>query len=209
MNTTSDPTVRLSIIVPAYNHCDDLARCLAALHAEVSPSSELIVVDDASTDATPHVAATGGAQVLRLEKNSGPGAARNLGAARAAGEVLLFVDADVVVAAGTLDRVIQCLRGRSRTGRTLRLLRRRPRGAVSRVPLSQSPPPLRPSGRRDRGGHVLGRSGRSQARGVLSPWAASTPRASRARPSRTSSWVIACGGPVIAFVSTRASRASI
>jgi GT2 family glycosyltransferase len=107
MDTTSDHRVRLSIIVPAYNNCHDLARCLSALHAEVSSDSQLIVVDDASTDATPRVAAAGGAQVLRLEKNSGPGAARNLGAAQAAGEVLLFVDADVVVAAGTLDRVIQ------------------------------------------------------------------------------------------------------
>jgi cellulose synthase/poly-beta-1,6-N-acetylglucosamine synthase-like glycosyltransferase len=107
MDTTSDHRVCLSIIVPAYNNCHDLARCLSALHAEVSSDSQLIVVDDASTDATPRVAAAGGAQVLRLEKNSGPGAARNLGAAQAAGEVLLFVDADVVVAAGTLDRVIQ------------------------------------------------------------------------------------------------------
>jgi len=105
MNTTSDHTVHLSIIVPAYNHCDVLARCLAALRAQVSPSSELIVVDDASTDATQHVAAAGGAQVLRLGKNSGTGAARNLGAAQATGAVLLFVDADVVVAAGALDRV--------------------------------------------------------------------------------------------------------
>lgn len=107
MDTTSDRRVRLSIIVPAYNNCADLARCLSALHAELLPDSELIVVDDASTDATPSAAARQGAQVLRLEQNSGPGAARNLGAARAGGEVLLFVDADVVVAAGTLDRVMQ------------------------------------------------------------------------------------------------------
>ena len=107
MDTTSDHRVRLSIIVPAYNNCDDLARCLSALHAEASPTSELIVVDDASIDATSRVAAARGAQVLRLEKNSGPGAARNLGAAQAVGEVLLFVDADVVVAAGTIDLVIQ------------------------------------------------------------------------------------------------------
>jgi GT2 family glycosyltransferase len=107
MDTTSDHTVRLSIIVPAYNNCASLARCLSALHAEVPPDSELIVVDDASTDATPGVAVASGAQVLRLGKNSGPGAARNLGAARASGEVLLFVDADVVVAAGALDRVAE------------------------------------------------------------------------------------------------------
>ena len=106
MDTSSDHRVRLSIIVPAYNNCADLARCLSTLHAELPPDSELIVVDDASTDASPSVAAAHGAQVLRLEKNSGPGAARNLGAAQASGEVLLFVDADVVVAAGALDHVL-------------------------------------------------------------------------------------------------------
>src|SRR5207247_5732482 len=74
-------------------------------HAEVPPDSELIVVDDASTDTTPSVAAVGGTQVLRLGKNYGPGAARNLGAAQASGDVLLFVDAEVVVAGGALDRV--------------------------------------------------------------------------------------------------------
>ena len=39
MDTTSDHTVRFSIIVPAYNNCDSLARCLSALHAEVPPDS--------------------------------------------------------------------------------------------------------------------------------------------------------------------------
>lgn len=97
--------IRLSVIVPAFNNSAYLAQCLAALRAAHPPAAELIVVDDASTDDTPAVAAAAGADVLRMPRNGGPGAARNYGAQRARGEVLLFVDADVVVASGTLSRV--------------------------------------------------------------------------------------------------------
>lgn len=107
METLSGRAPRLSIIVPAYNNPGDLAECLAALRGEARADTELMVVDDASTDGTPAVAVAGGARLLRLTENSGPGAARNLGAAHAAGEVLLFVDSDVVVAAGTVQRVLR------------------------------------------------------------------------------------------------------
>jgi cellulose synthase/poly-beta-1,6-N-acetylglucosamine synthase-like glycosyltransferase len=106
-NTMGSPAspIRLSIIVPVHNNPGDLAACLAALRAAAPPASEIIVVDDASTDATPAVAAAGGARVLRLGRNSGPAAARNHGAEHARGDVLLFVDADVVVAPGAIGRV--------------------------------------------------------------------------------------------------------
>lgn len=97
--------IRLSIVVPVYNSPRQLAECLAALCADAPADAELIVVDDASTDETPDVAKAAGARVLRLTRNAGPGAARNHGAERADGTVLLFVDADVVVAPGAVSRV--------------------------------------------------------------------------------------------------------
>jgi len=98
-------TPGLSVIVPAYNNSHELAQCLAALRSDLTASTELVVVDDASSDDTSAVAAAAGACVLRMPRNGGPGAARNLGAQRARGDVLLFVDADVVVAPGALTRV--------------------------------------------------------------------------------------------------------
>jgi GT2 family glycosyltransferase len=99
--------ILLSIIVPAYNSPRELAECLAALRADAPPDAELIVVDDASTDDTADIAEASGACVLRLARNAGPGAARNHGLARAKGDVVLFVDADVVVAPGAVGRVIR------------------------------------------------------------------------------------------------------
>ena len=99
------PGPSISVIVPVFNNTRELRECLSALLATASPNVEIIVVDDASTDDTPAVAAGFGVRVLRLAKNSGPGGARNHGARSAAGEILFFVDADVVVAPGALGRV--------------------------------------------------------------------------------------------------------
>jgi GT2 family glycosyltransferase len=102
-------SVRLSVVVPVYNDRTSLARCLAALGASAATDVELIVVDDASTDDSAAVAVLRGARVLRLTGNAGPAAARNHGARQARGAILFFVDADVVVAPGALERVIAAL----------------------------------------------------------------------------------------------------
>lgn len=103
------PTPSLTVIVPAYNAPAMLERSLAALRASTA-AFELIVADDASTDPrTAEVARAAGAKVVRLERNSGPGVARNTGAKQAAGEVLAFVDSDVVVHPDALDRLLAAL----------------------------------------------------------------------------------------------------
>jgi glycosyltransferase involved in cell wall biosynthesis len=67
------------------------------------------VVDDGSTDAIPARVEALGAKVLRLAQNSGPACARNRGAAKARGEILFFVDADVAIAPGAVRRVVSTL----------------------------------------------------------------------------------------------------
>jgi glycosyltransferase involved in cell wall biosynthesis len=102
----TNPT-RLSVIVPVRNSPQELRECLAALIASSGPNTEIIVVDDASTEDTVSVAARLGARVLLLAKHSGPAAARNYGASHAQGELLFFVDADVVVAPDAVHRVVR------------------------------------------------------------------------------------------------------
>jgi Glycosyl transferase family 2 len=103
---------RLSVIVPVYNDRAGLSRCLPALAAGAGPDVEIIVVDDASTDDSAAIAAALPVRLIRMPANAGPAAARNSGARHASGDILLFVDSDVVVAPGALDRVSRLFRGR-------------------------------------------------------------------------------------------------
>lgn len=85
----------VSVIVPARNAAATLPSTLRALAAQrLDAPWELIVVDNASSDATGELARAVGARVLTLERDRGPGAARNAGAAAAAAAVLAFTDAD-------------------------------------------------------------------------------------------------------------------
>jgi GT2 family glycosyltransferase len=106
----NDPCI--SVIVPVYNGGRQLGRCLDALLTSSFPASEIIVVDDASTDGSAAVSRARGIEVIQLTQQSGPAAARNCGARHASGNILLFVDADVVVRGDTLGRVVAHFRAR-------------------------------------------------------------------------------------------------
>jgi len=95
--------MRISVIVPVRNDPAGLRACLAALRAEAP--FEVLVADDASTDDTAAVAEAAGVRVVRSAAAGGAGAARNRAAREARGDVLFFVDADVVVAPGAVARV--------------------------------------------------------------------------------------------------------
>lgn len=91
-------TLTASVIVPAYNAESTIGSCLHALAAQVyddAISLEIIIIDDASTDQTPTIAASfDGVRVVTQLVNQGRSAARNAGAAAASGDILLFTDAD-------------------------------------------------------------------------------------------------------------------
>jgi cellulose synthase/poly-beta-1,6-N-acetylglucosamine synthase-like glycosyltransferase len=101
---SADPAPTLSVIVPVRNGAGTLAACLGALSGR--GRVEVIVVDDASSDGSGRIAERFGARVVRLAGRRGPGAARNAGAALASGAVLAFVDADVALHPGALDRIV-------------------------------------------------------------------------------------------------------
>jgi glycosyltransferase involved in cell wall biosynthesis len=105
MTTNSAENQRVSIIVPAYNAAEMLPRCLDALVSQASADVEILVVDDGSTDATASAARHPEVRLITFPRRAGAAAARNAGASAAVGEVLLFVDADVVIAPRTLVRV--------------------------------------------------------------------------------------------------------
>jgi cellulose synthase/poly-beta-1,6-N-acetylglucosamine synthase-like glycosyltransferase len=104
--------MRLSIIVPLHNDPNQAAECLGSLTTSTVPDCEIIAVDDGSTDDTPAVAAALGVRVLRLGRNSGPAVARNAGAACAAGDILVFVDQDVVAPPAVIERIARAFEER-------------------------------------------------------------------------------------------------
>lgn len=101
---------RFTVVVPAHDAAATLGRCLAAIEDNGFPRGELeiVVVDDASSDDTVAIAAQYADALVRLpDVPRGPAYARNRGAETAHGELLLFVDADVVLHRGTLMRLSQ------------------------------------------------------------------------------------------------------
>lgn len=86
---------RFSVIIPAYNAQDTLARALDSVLAQSWPAFEIIVIDDGSIDATAAVAASYGEKIRYLRQdNAGVSAARNHGARIASSDWLAFLDAD-------------------------------------------------------------------------------------------------------------------
>ncbi|HEY0698049.1 MAG TPA: glycosyltransferase family 2 protein [Micromonospora sp.] len=105
---TSPPLV--SVIVPNYNHAASLRLTLTALLGQTYAPMEIIFVDDHSTDDSVAVARSVGVPVVSTPHNGGPSLARNVGAARARGEVLLFVDSDVELPPETVTEAVRLLR---------------------------------------------------------------------------------------------------
>lgn len=106
--------VDISVVVPAYNEQARLPRSLGSLRharlylADTMPATtcEILVVDNASTDATGATAAEFGAIVVG-ERRRGVAIARNAGGRRAAGALLAFVDADYRVPLDFLTTLVQ------------------------------------------------------------------------------------------------------
>lgn len=95
----ADPDRMISFIVPAHNEEDFLRPTLRSIHraaSSVQVRYEIVVVDDASTDATARAAGEEGASVIHVSHRH-IAASRDAGARAAAGDVLIFVDADTLV----------------------------------------------------------------------------------------------------------------
>ena len=102
--------IRVSVIIPTRNAAPWVGEALHSVIAQSLPATEIIVVDNASSDATcavveelqnvvPQLA------LVRNARDFGPGASRNIGMARATGEWLAFLDADDWFAPTRLERL--------------------------------------------------------------------------------------------------------
>lgn len=99
----------VTIIIPTRNEARHIRACVESLRWAVEEGlAEILVVDNASADGTPDLARAAGARVF--EQGPERSAQRNRGGREAAGDYLLFVDADMRVVRPTLEEVIRRLR---------------------------------------------------------------------------------------------------
>lgn len=97
----------VSFVVPALNEERYIAGCIRALEAQRIPGlTEIIVVDNGSSDKTAEVARQSGARVI-LQPMRGLAAARQAGLEQASGSVIIFVDSDSRLADGWADQIYE------------------------------------------------------------------------------------------------------
>lgn len=99
-------TPLLSVVIPTWNRAHVVGEAIESALSQRAGQVEVIVADDASTDDTASLLARRfgpSIHVLRLPRRRGPGAARNVGARRASGELVAFLDSDDIWLQGKLD----------------------------------------------------------------------------------------------------------
>ena len=106
LSTGAEPAI--SVIIPTFNRAHLLPATLASVAAQREcPPFEIVVVDDASTDATPESLSGWGdrLRVVRLAHNGGVARARQVGVEHARGRLLAFHDSDDLMLPGRLGRL--------------------------------------------------------------------------------------------------------
>ncbi len=103
----TQPTI--SVVIPTYNNIDFLPDTLKSIRTQSYPVSEIIIVDDGSTDDTHEKIYTLGSDLIYIrQQNSGPSSARNKGIAEASGDLVAFCDADDQWTSEKLAEQVMC-----------------------------------------------------------------------------------------------------
>ena len=97
--------MKISVYVPCHNNESTIGAVLLGLRQQTRPADEFLFVDDRCTDASPRIAREHGFEVLLMPGKQGLGAGRNCALAHAVGDILLGVDADVVVDTNYLEEM--------------------------------------------------------------------------------------------------------
>jgi GT2 family glycosyltransferase len=100
-----DSEIRVSVVVPVYKGGESFRSCMKAMRLLEPAPEEVIVVADGGFDAGQHPEEQPGVKIIETPVRGGPAKARNIGAQAAQGNIILFIDADVVVKTDIIKRV--------------------------------------------------------------------------------------------------------
>ncbi|MBN1405707.1 MAG: glycosyltransferase family 2 protein [Candidatus Omnitrophica bacterium] len=109
----SDGITRLSVTIPFYNAARTLRQCLNAVYDSDYKNFEVIAINDYSNDNSGEIAKSFPCTVLSAGKK-GESCARNEGMKKAAGDIIVSIDSDVVVKKDTLSRIEEAFAKNSR-----------------------------------------------------------------------------------------------
>lgn len=100
--------MKVSVIVPVFNAMRYIDKCIDALLSQTyqHDNYEIIVVDDGSIDGTKEIVKRFPVRYI-WQPNRGPAAARNHGAKEAAGEIIIFTDADCIPVANWIEEMVK------------------------------------------------------------------------------------------------------
>ena len=113
--------IELSIVIPTYNYAHLIERSICSVTTQLEAGTELVVVDDGSTDDTSirlaHLRPSLPDTVrFTKQENAGPAAARNYGLRLTNGKYLLFLDADDELLPGAISKILEVIRRRPDAG---------------------------------------------------------------------------------------------
>ena len=100
-------TPEISVVIPVKNAGAVFDECLCAIRTNHGTMYEIIVVDDCSTDNTAEIARKHSGHIINLPQTTGPANARNTGARATQGDILFFIDSDIILAPDTLHKLKQ------------------------------------------------------------------------------------------------------
>ncbi len=95
----------ISIVIPTYNASRFIPDLLGSIFKQAVDDMEVIIVDDCSTDNTVELVKKYPVRLIEMEKNGGPARARNRGVREAKGDIIFFLDSDVIVLDGAVRAV--------------------------------------------------------------------------------------------------------
>jgi len=107
-STDRQHAMTVSVVIPAYNAATTIRSALSSLTAQDFEETYEIIVVDSSSDATPDIVRNefAGVHLVHREQKTDPGTARNLGIARAQGEIIACIDADCIAPPDWLRRMV-------------------------------------------------------------------------------------------------------
>jgi glycosyltransferase involved in cell wall biosynthesis len=111
LTSSAEPKIAVTVVINNYNYGRFLAAAIDSALAQSYPRTEVVVVDDGSSDNSAAVIASYGERIVAVFKeNGGQASALNAGLARSQGEVIIFLDADDMLHPALVERVLPYFR---------------------------------------------------------------------------------------------------